>query len=69
MRNGRKGFREYVFESCFGGTYFEGVFFFFIKRKHSGFVVKSGVRNRKNLFEDVYSSLPSRMDALSENKQ
>ena len=69
VRNGRKGFLEHVFERCFWGTYFEGVFFFFIKRKHSGFVVKSGVRNRKNLFEDVYSSSPLRMDALSENKQ
>lgn len=68
-RNGRKGFLENVFGKCFRGTYFEGVFFFVTKRKHSRFVVKSGVRNRKNLFEDVYSSSPLRMDALSENKQ
>ena len=44
-------------------------YFFVTKRKHSGFVVKSGVQNRKNLFEKVYSSSPLRMDALSENKQ
>ena len=69
MRNGRKRFRERILEECFWDTYFEGVFFFVTKRKHSGFVVKSGVRNRKNLFEDVYSSSPLRMDALSENKQ
>ena len=69
MRNGRKGFREHVFERCFWGTYFEGVFFFVIKRKHSGFVVKSGVQNGKSLFEKVYSSSSSCMDALSENKQ
>ena len=69
MQNGRKGFREHVFERCFWGTYFEGAFSFVTKRKHSGFVVKSGVRNRKGLFEEVYSSSPSRMAALNENKQ
>ena len=69
MRNGRKGFLEHVFERCFWGTYFEGVFFFVTKRKHSGFVVKSGVQNGKSLFEKVYSSSPLRMDVLSENKQ
>ena len=69
IRNGRKGFREHVFKRCFWGTYFEGVFFFVTKRKHSGFVVKSGVQNGESLFEKVYSSSPSRMDVLSENKQ
>ena len=69
MRNGWKISRKNVLERYFWGTYFERVFFFVTKRKHSGFVVKSGVQNRKNLFEDVYSSSPLRMDALSENKQ
>ena len=69
MRNGRKGFWENVLEKYFWGTYFEGVFFFVKKRKHSEFVVKSEVQNGKSLFEDVYSSSQSRMDALSENKQ
>ena len=69
MRNGRKIFRENVLERCFWGTYFEGVFFFVTKRKHSGFVVKSGVQNGESLFEKVYSSSSSCMDALSENKQ
>ena len=69
MRNGRKRFLEHVFERCFWGTYFEGVFFFVTKRKHSGFVVKSGVQNGESLFEKVYSSSSSCMDALSENKQ
>ena len=47
MRNGRKRFLEHVFERCFWGTYFEGVFFFVTKRKHSGFVVKIRSAKRK----------------------
>ena len=40
MRNGRKRFLEHVFEGCFWGTYFQEVFFFVAKWKHSEFVVK-----------------------------
>ena len=72
-KKGHAKWQERILGKCFREVFlrhlFHGVFFFVTKRKHSGFVVKSGVRNRKNLFEKVYSSSPLRMDALSENKQ
>ena len=69
MQNGWKIFRKNVFERCFWGTYFEGVFFFSQNESTPDLWWKSGVQNRKNLFEEIYSSSPLRMDALSENKQ
>ena len=69
MRNGRKGFWENVLERCFWGTYFRGYFSLSQNESTPDFRQKSGVQNGKSLFEEVYSSSPSRMDALSENKQ
>ena len=55
MRNGRKGFLEHVFERCFWGTYFEGVFFFVTKRKHSGFVVKiRSAKQKESIWEGLF---------------
>ena len=55
MWNGRKGFLEHVFERCFWGTYFEGVFFFVTKRKHSGFVVKiRSAKREKSIWEGLF---------------
>ena len=55
MRNGRKRFLEHVFERCFWGTYFEEVFFFVTKRKHSGFVVKiRSAKQKKSIWGDLF---------------
>ena len=73
LKNGHAKWQDRIFGTCFWEMFlrylFQGVFFFVTKRKHSGFVVKSGVRNGESLFEKVYSSSSSCMDALSENKQ
>ena len=72
-RKGHAKWQEKISGKCFREVFlrylFQGIFFFVTKRKHSGFVVKSGVQNGKSLFEKVYSSSSSCMDALSENKQ
>ena len=68
-RNGRKGFWENVLERYFWGTYFREYFFLSQNESTPDFWRKSGVQNGKSLFEEVYSSSQSRMDALSENKQ
>ena len=68
-QNGRKGFWENVLERCFWGTYFRGYFSFSQNESTPDLWWKSGVQNGESLFEKVYSSSPSRMDVLSENKQ
>ena len=50
MQNSRKGFWENVLERCFWGTYFEGVFSFVTKWKHSEFVVKIRSAKQKRSF-------------------
>ena len=69
MRSGRKRFLEHVFERYFWGTYFMEYFSLSQNESTPDLWWKSGVQNRKNLFEEIYSSSPLRMDALSENKQ
>ena len=69
MQNGRIGFLEHILERCFWGTYFRGYFSLLRNESTPDLWWKSGVQNGKSLFEEVYSSSLSRMDALSENKQ
>ena len=69
MQNGRKGFWENVLESYFEVLILREYFPLSQNGSTPNLWWKSRVQNRKNLFEDVYSSSPLRMDALSENKQ